>query len=81
MYTMRASSGATRPLENCTSRREVGRNLDSVVLRDVVEVRLKGEPGVEPESLSSLWPSLNCLAKGWGYGKKQGTDEDTCIRA
>ncbi len=27
MYTMRAPSGATRPLENCTRRRLVGRNL------------------------------------------------------
>jgi hypothetical protein len=31
MYTIVASGGATRPLENCTRRREVGRKRDSVV--------------------------------------------------
>eukprot|EP00983_Pelagomonas_calceolata_P072481 1151742-Pelagomonas_calceolata.AAC.4 len=31
MYTMRAPSGATRLLENCTRRREVGRKRERVV--------------------------------------------------
>ena len=66
------TSGATRPLENWTRRREVGRNLESVVFR---EFRFRGEamspppPALPPSgpALLSLLHPLNCLANGWGY--------------
>mmetsp|Transcript_22950 Transcript_22950/g.58649 ORF Transcript_22950/g.58649 Transcript_22950/m.58649 type:complete len:204 (+) Transcript_22950:979-1590(+) len=60
MYTMRAPSAGTRPLENCTSRRDVGRNLDSVVRSRCL-------------AASRPWSSLSLPSLSWPMEKSRAS--------